>query len=247
MTPRFASCAAALLIGDELLSGKVKEANLHELARTLNALGIELSRVVMVRDEVGTIARELGSLSRDYDLVVTSGGVGPTHDDVTLEAVALAFGVELEFDETTVGLIERAYGTPLSPAHRRMARVPKGAGLATAAGVEWPTVVYGNVWLLPGVPEIFRMKLDVLRAWVRGPCPFHSRAVYTRVDEPELAPLLDQIVASFPDVAVGSYPKWFDASYKTKITFDGRNRDAVERALESFIAELATESIARCE
>ncbi len=247
MTPRCASRAAALLIGDELLSGKVKEANLYGLAQTLSALGIVLVRVVIVRDEAGAIARELRELSQEFDLVVTSGGVGPTHDDVTIDAVALAFGAELTEDETIVRLLERTYGPALTPAHRRMARVPKGAGLATTEGVEWPTVVYGNVWLFPGVPEFFRMKLDVLRAWVRGPCPFHSRAVYTRIDEPKLAPLLDSVVAAFPQVAVGSYPKWFDESYKTKITFDGTSREAVEGAMAEFMSRLAAETIARVE
>ncbi len=247
MTPRFASRAAALLIGDELLKGRVVEANLHGLAQTLNALGVELGRVVMVGDHVETIARDMASLSTEFDLVVTSGGVGPTHDDVTLEAVALAFATEIVEDPSTVQLLIKAYGRPLSPAHLRLARVPKGAQLATTADVEWPAIVFGNVWLFPGVPEIFRMKLDVLRAWVRGPGASHSRAVFTRVEEAALTPLLDRVVTRHREVAVGSYPKWFNESYKTKVTFDARDPAAVEVALEEFLAGLPEGAVVHLE
>ena len=243
MIPRCASRAAALLIGDELLGGKVKEANLHELAKTLRAMGIELNRVVMIGDDTNLIASEISTLSQQFDLLVTSGGVGPTHDDVTLEALGLAFGVELVEDPLTRRLLERAYSGALTPAQLRMARVPKGAELPTIEGSEWPTVVFGNVWLFPGVPEIFRMKLDVLRAWVKGPRPFYSRAVHTQMDEPELAELLRELVDSHPDVCIGSYPKWFEPSYKTKITFDGRDAAAVERAANDLMKALGPENI----
>jgi molybdopterin-biosynthesis enzyme MoeA-like protein len=121
-----------------------------------------------------------------------------------------------------------------------MALVPEGAELATTADVTWPTVVMRNVWVLPGVPEVFRMKLAVVRAWLSGPDPFVSRSAYTRIEEAELKPLLDRIVAAHPQVEVGSYPKWFDPSYKTKVTFDARDEVHVEAAFASFLALLPT-------
>ncbi len=227
--------AAALLIGNELLSGKIHEANLIELARTLRALGVRLARVVMVPDEVDTIAAEVRALSATHDVVFTSGGVGPTHDDVTIEGVARGFGVEATIDPTMEALLHSAYGDRVTEGHLRMALVPKGARLATSPEILWPTVVMHNVWVLPGVPEIFRMKLAVVRSSLRGPEAFVSRAVFTKMDEGELKPLLDQVVADHPDVEVGSYPKWFDPEYKTKLTFDSRNRAAVEAALACFL------------
>lgn len=238
MKSLIAESAAAVLIGNELLSGKVHEANLVELARTLRALGIALRRVVMIPDEMDLIASEVAAFSRSHDVVFTSGGVGPTHDDLTLDAVAKAFGVEARLDESMAEMLRSAYGERCTEHHLRMARVPEGAFLATTSAERWPTVVMRNVWVLPGVPQIFRSKLCVVREWVRGPVPFHSRAVLTRLDEGSLKPLLDRVVEAHPGVEVGSYPKWFDASYKTKITFDSRDAAAVEAALAAFVGAL---------
>jgi molybdenum cofactor synthesis domain-containing protein len=230
--------AAALVIGNELLSGKVAESNLVELARTLRAVGVELARAAIVPDKIATISSEVRQLSDRYDVVFTSGGVGPTHDDVTIEAVAAAFGVEARRHPTMEALLRTAYGERCDESHLRMALVPDGAELATTSDVLWPTVVMRNVWVLPGVPEIFRMKLGVVRTWIRGPNPFVSRSVFTLMEEAELKPLLDQVVERYPSVEVGSYPKWFDPSYKTKVTFDARDASSVEAALASFLATL---------
>jgi len=238
MKSSLANTAAVVLIGNELLSGKIHEANLVELARTLRALGVSLRRVVMVPDEIDVIAGEVRALSDGHDVVFTSGGVGPTHDDVTLDAVAEAFGVGTHIDSTMEALLRSAYGERTTEGHLRMALVPDGAELATTAEILWPTVVMRNVWVLPGVPEIFRMKLAVVRAWVHGAESFITRAVFTKMDEGDLKPLLDQIVEEHPEVEVGSYPKWFDPSYKTKVTFDGRSHADVEAASAGFLALL---------
>jgi molybdenum cofactor synthesis domain-containing protein len=238
MSPLTVQDAAAVLIGNELLSGKVLEANLLELAKTLRALGIRLARAVVIPDDVEIIANEVRTLSASFDVVFTSGGVGPTHDDVTIEAVSRAFDVGVKIDPTMRSLLEKAYGDKCSEGHLRMALVPDGAELATTAEVLWPTVVMKNVWVLPGVPEIFRMKLSVVRAWVRGPMQFLSRAVFTQLEEADLKPLLDQVVLNHDGVEVGSYPKWFDPTYKTKVTFDARDRQLLEAALAGFLALL---------
>ncbi|MEB2310769.1 MAG: molybdopterin-binding protein [Sorangiineae bacterium] len=230
--------AAALLIGNELLSGKIHESNLVELARTLRALGIQLARVVMVPDDLELIAAEVRALSERYGVVFTSGGIGPTHDDITLEGVARGFGVEARVEPTMEALLRGAYGERITEGHLRMALVPEGARLATTPDILWPTVVMRNVWVLPGVPEIFRMKLAVVRSALRGPEPFVSRAVFTQMDEGELKPLLDRVVSAHPEVEVGSYPKWFDRDYKTKLTFDARDAAAVEAALAHFLTLL---------
>jgi molybdenum cofactor synthesis domain-containing protein len=148
--------AAVALVGNELLSGKVAEANLLELARTLRALGIRLERALVLPDELDVLSREIAALSAAYGVVFTSGGVGPTHDDVTVEAVARAFGTEPTLDPTYAALIRNAYGERCTPDHLRMALVPKGAELAPSPDGAWPVPVMNNVWMLPGVPEVFR-------------------------------------------------------------------------------------------
>jgi molybdenum cofactor synthesis domain-containing protein len=240
-----AETAAALIIGNELLSGKIQESNLLELSRLLRALGIALIRAVIVPDDVEVIARELTLLRGAADVVFTSGGVGPTHDDVTVEAVARSFGVEAVRDPTLAGMLREVYGERCSDAHLRMALVPSGAELLSTADVKWPTPKIGNVFILPGVPEIFRAKLDVVRAHVSGRRKFSSKAIFLRLDEADLTQALDQVVAAHPEVEIGSYPKWFEPRYKTKVTFDGRDERAVESAFSDFVGRFAEEFIVR--
>jgi molybdenum cofactor synthesis domain-containing protein len=233
--------AAAIVVGNEILSGKVDEANVAVLARELRSLGILLSRVVIVMDEVETIAREVRELSATHDWVFTSGGVGPTHDDVTVEAVAKAFGVPVVSSPEMKGMLLEHYGDRCTEGHLRMALVPQGAALEVSTEVTWPTIRLSNTWLLPGIPEVFRMKLAVVVARIRSAAPrpsFVSHAVYTKMDEGVLKPLLDQVVAAFTDVSVGSYPKWLDPAYKTKITFDGQDEARVVSARDAFVALL---------
>jgi molybdenum cofactor synthesis domain-containing protein len=229
--------AAVLVIGDEILSGKVEEANIPVLARALRELGILLRRVVVVMDDVDTIAREVTLLSREHDWLFTSGGVGPTHDDVTIEAVAKAFGVRVVTSPPMEAMLRAHYKERCTAGHLRMALIPEGASLEVTDEVRWPTIRMGNTWLMPGIPEVFRMKLPVVvaRLGAARSAPFLSRAVYVKMDEGELKPLLDTVVAAFADVSVGSYPKWLDPTYRTKLTFDGRDEVRVLAARDSFV------------
>jgi len=247
MNQRVVRTAAALVIGNELLSGKVLDANVHALAGTLRALGIRLSRVVMLPDEIGVLSDEIRRLSAEFDVVFTSGGVGPTHDDVTVEAVARAFGVDVVLDPTLSDLLRGVYGDRLSDAHLLMARVPVGATLSGSPEVQWPTPVMNNVWILPGIPDLFKLKLLTVRAWLRGPISFASRALFLRMEEPVLKPFLDAVVQRHPHVEIGSYPKWFDPTYRTQITFDAETTEAAQAALEDLRGLLAPSEVVRAE
>jgi molybdenum cofactor synthesis domain-containing protein len=247
MQPRVVERAAALIVGNEILSGKVAEANLVELARTLRSLGVTLERVVMLPDTLPTLAPEIRSLSRSHDVVFTSGGVGPTHDDLTIAAVAAAFETTVVEDATLRALILAAYRERATETHYRMALVPNGAELAAGPDGTWPIAVMHNVWILPGVPEVFREKLLVVRSFLRGPVPFHSRAVFTRQEEPLIALSLEEVVKKHPEVDIGSYPRWFEPSYKTKVTLDARDPERVEAALADLLTLLPVESIVRVE
>jgi molybdenum cofactor synthesis domain-containing protein len=234
--------AAVLVIGNEILSGKVEEANVAVLARALRSLGVLLRRVVVVLDDVDTIAREVTELAQAHDWLFTSGGVGPTHDDVTIEAVAKAYGVPVVSSPEMEAMLRAHYRERCTDGHLRMALVPQGAALEVSNEVRWPTIRLKNTWLLPGIPEVFRMKLPVVIERIRSEGParaaFVSHAVYVKMDEGDLKPLLDRVVASFADVSVGSYPKWLDPTYRTKLTFDGRDGQRVLAARDAFVASL---------
>jgi molybdenum cofactor synthesis domain-containing protein len=238
--------AAALVIGNEILSGKVADANVAYLARELRDLGVSLERVVVVPDDVETIATDLRALSAAYDVVFTSGGVGPTHDDVTIEAVAKAFGRRVVRAPEFEALIRELYGSRLTEAHLKMADVPEGAELVSNEQVRWPTVLVQNVYIFPGIPEIFRAKFPVLRERFRQ-TPWHLRMVFTVLDEGVLKVPLDEIVARFPTVQLGSYPRLSDPEYHVKITLEAKDRAAVDAATEALVAALPPEGIVRVE
>jgi molybdenum cofactor synthesis domain-containing protein len=247
MTQRVVRTAAALVIGNEILSGKVADANVSELAKLLRAVGIRLERVVMLPDEIEPLSRELRELSARFDVVFTSGGVGPTHDDITVDAVARAFDLEVVEDPKLAALLRGVYGDRITDAHLLMARVPVGSVLHGSQEVEWPTPVTKNVWMLPGIPDLFRLKLLTVRSWLRGPTPFVSRSLFLRLEEPLLKPLLDAVVARHPAVEIGSYPKWFDPAYRTLVTFDAPAAEMARAALEDLRALVSPGDVVRAE
>lgn len=230
--------AAALIIGNELLTGKIQDRNVPVLARELFGLGIELRRVVICTDEVDVIVSDLDVLRSTHDVVFTSGGVGPTHDDVTMRAVAQAFGTRLERDETLASLLREYFGERLTEEHLRMADVPAGAELASTESVRWPTVRMDNVFVLPGLPEIFERKMPLLREQLGQDAPFVSRAVDTASDEGAIALLLENVERSYPGVRIGSYPKWGRGPVRVTVTFDGLDGTQVEGAAAAFAAGL---------
>jgi len=228
-----ATTAAILVIGNEILSGKVEDENARYLIGELRQLGVSLRRIEIIPDAVDEIAASVRASSERFDHVFTSGGVGPTHDDVTLEAVAVAFGMEIVRHPDLERLLREGYGARLHERDLRMADLPAGARLEhgpEGPGATWPVVVVRNVWILPGVPSIFRRKFQAVRELFRAP-PIHGRALYSRAGEGEIAGALDETVAAFSGVEIGSYPQLDAATHRVKITLDGRDAAAVDRAL----------------
>jgi molybdenum cofactor synthesis domain-containing protein len=236
--------AAALVIGTEILTGKVADQNLRAFAETCRAIGVRLERAVTILDERAVIAAEVRALSAAYDLVVTSGGVGPTHDDLTIDGVADAFAVDVVMSPEIEAMLRRYYKERITEGHLLMARIPRGARLVVTAAMPWPTVAMENVWILPGVPQLFALKMGVLESELGGGQAFVSQAVYTHLDEGNLKPMLDRVVAEHPAVMVGSYPQWDEPRYRTKVTFDGVSEEAVARAREALVALLPADALA---
>jgi FAD synthetase len=229
--------AGIILIGNEILSGKIADANAAYLCRELRELGVDVRRISVIPDAVELIADEVGRFSRDYDVVFTSGGVGPTHDDVTIEGVARALLTRVVRHPRLVGILEGYYGDRLNDAHLKMAEIPEGAELVGGEPLRFPTIVMKNVYVLPGVPEIFRQKFDALRERFRDQ-PIHLKNVFVRIGEGTLADHLNALLTDFPQLLLGSYPEFSNPEYKVKVTLESRDPGYVEKALGELLRRL---------
>ena len=239
-----AKTAGIILIGNEILSGKIVDANASYLCRELRALGVEVRKISVIPDEVELIASEVGAQSRVFDVVFTSGGVGPTHDDVTIEGVARALGVAVVRDPRLVRVIEGLAKGGLNEARLKMAEVPEGALLIAGDELVFPAVVARNIYVLPGVPEIFRQKFDALKERFRE-SPFYLSSVFVNMPESTLADHLSELLRRHRDLLLGSYPEFFNTEYKVKVTLESKDRAYVVRALEDFLDRLPPGAVVR--
>lgn len=239
--------AAVLIIGSEVLSGKVRDENTPYLVDELRRLGVQLGRVVIIPDDVEVIAREVLAATDTFDWVFTAGGLGPTHDDVTVEAVARAFGRELVTSAELSDHLDCLKPGPLAEGLRRLTVVPEGAGLYWGEGPRiWPTVHVRNVYILPGVPSFLRARFTAMADLLRA-TPFVCHAVLCAWPESELIDRINRVVSDYPEVAIGSYPQFGPGDHRVKITFDARDRAAVDRATDAFVAQLPREALVRVE
>ena len=236
--------AGIILIGNEILSGKTTDANAAYLCRELRELGVDVGRILVIPDDVACIAEEVAAFSKTFDFVFTSGGVGPTHDDVTIEGVARAMGVPVVRHPELVALLERYYRDTLTDAALRMAEIPEGAELIRDNGLRFPNVAMRNVFVLPGVPEIFRRKFDAMRERFRD-APIHLKNVFVRIGEGTLAAYLNGLLGDFPLLLVGSYPELSNPEYQVKVTLESRDRAYLEQALADFLGRLPGEAVVK--
>jgi molybdenum cofactor synthesis domain-containing protein len=238
--PDHAPTAAVVVIGDEILSGKVEELNARFLVRELRALGVAVRRIDVIPDVLAEIAETVRAVCGRFDHVFTTGGIGPTHDDVTIAAIATAFSVPVVRDPGLAALIREVSGERFYERDLRMADIPEGAQLLHGNGAQrsrWPVVAIHNVYVLPGVPSILQRKFAMIRDRFRA-SPFFGRSVYSREGEGAIAGILDQAAADFPSVAIGSYPHVDATDHKVLITLDGRTEATVVRACEQIVAGL---------
>lgn len=248
--------AAVLLIGNELLSGKIRDQNGHELAKMMRRRGIRLVEMCTVEDDLGAIGEALLRLLARVPLVFTSGGVGPTHDDVTMEAIARAIGRPLRRDPEMERTLRAHFGERIIEAALKMADLPEGTALTAARG--WPVMRIDlpagaqasarRIYVLPGIPELCRAKIEALEK-IPGELPdaggWALETLHTEMDESDLAASLNRVVADYPDVEIGSYPRWLSGDdgrlrCVVRVTFEaigehagraGEARDALARAL----------------
>ena len=228
--------AALIIIGDEILSGRTEDENIFYIARYLNDIGIALRVVRVVRDLEDEIVAAVNELRARYSYVFTTGGIGPTHDDVTTDAIAAAFGVMAAIDPRAVEVMRQ--GFELTPARLRMARVPKGAELIHNLLYKAPGFMLGNVIVMAGIPRVMQVMLDAVAPRLKSGRPMLSRTVRIEAREGDLATGLAAIQAAHPDVQIGSYPFFAKSELCTCVVLrsvDAIRLDYVLGALWEFI------------
>lgn len=233
--------AALLIIGDEILSGRTQDKNLVCLGLSLAPLGIEVRHVRIIHDDIPTIVRHVNELRQAYDYVFTSGGIGPTHDDVTAEAIAAAFGVELRIEAEADRRLAEYYqrrGVDYTDNRRRMARVPLGGTLIDNPLTVAPGFAIGNLFVLAGVPEIFRAMLEQITPTLEAGAPIRQTMLSAFVGESMIADQLGAVAARFPHISVGCYPTWSQNRPMTTIVVRGRDEIMISEAAAAIMSFL---------
>ena len=238
--------AAIIVIGNEILSGKVIDTNAAFLTQELRRLGVALRRILIILDDLDEIAEAIRTYQPAFDVIFTSGGVGPTHDDVTISGIARGLNRRVIRDPTLEQMIRDYSGDRISEARLKMAEVPEGAELIADSTLKFPTVRVENIYILPGIPELFREKfLSIKNRFAVD--PYFLRVVYTRAMESTLAAYLNETVAAFPLLQLGSYPKLGDPEYSVRVTLESKDKDYVDRAFDHLVSQLPAEVIVRTE
>ena len=238
--------AGIVVIGDEILTGKFVEENAAYLIAELRSLGVELRRVVYIPDVIEDIAATVAECARLHDHVFTSGGVGPTHDDVTMAGIASGFGTHVVRHPDLEAKVRAYWGERLADPNLRLADLPEGAELVYGTGDVWPVVRYRNVYILPGVPALFRRKFVEIRDRFRSE-PMTVARVYVDADEGQIANDLDATVAAFPAVKLGSYPRFSEKEFRVMLTIEGRDLADVAAALAMLVERIGPRVVRRDE
>ena len=241
-----AKTAAVLIIGSEVLSGKVTDQNSPFLAQELRGLGVEVRRILTIPDELPVIVRDVRELARDHDLVFTTGGVGPTHDDLTIAAIAQAFARPLVRHPLLEGVLRRHYGEAITPAQLRMADVPEGSRLVGEGDLGFPVVALENVFIFPGIPESVRRKFGRIREEFRE-APYILRRIFLRCDEGEIAAELYRALDRFPALQLGSYPILHQPDHRVVLTLESKQSDEVDQAVQFLVEHLPASTVVRVE
>lgn len=238
------STAGIVVIGNEVLSGKVEEENARYLIRELRELGVKLMRIAVIRDEPEVIAREVREMSDAFTHVFTTGGVGATHDDVTMESIARAFSVPIERNADLAALIEARYRDRKTTTVLRMADLPRGAELIGLGEAPFPIVKVQNVFVFPGVPAYVRAKFETLKPRLRE-APIALDQLFVRVGESQIADAMREVQAAYPDVEIGSYPRYDSEEYRVKVTLESTSLARVASATEALLARFDRSWIVR--
>lgn len=243
MSPKATVTAAMLAIGDELLSGRTRDKNIGHAASMLTLVGIDLKQVRIVPDEEDDIVEALNALRDRYTYVLTSGGIGPTHDDITADAVAKAFGVPCLHDEEAMMLLGAMYarrGMEFTETRKRMARMPQGATHIPNPVSTAPGFTIGNVHVMAGVPQVFEAMMDHVVPRLEHGQKMLSRAIACPFGEGDIGLPLGEIQKAHPETSIGSYPKFGATGFSTELVVRARDEAALEAAAIDIAAMIET-------
>lgn len=233
--------AAMLVIGDEILSGRTRDANMHYLAGELTTHGIDLREVRVVSDDAPAIVFAVRALSQGFDHVFTSGGIGPTHDDITADCIAEAFEASIDVRDDARALLAAHYerqGSELNEARLRMARIPEGAALIDNPVSIAPGFSIENVHVMAGVPSVFQAMVASVLPTLTGGAPLLSQSLRIDRGEGDVAGPLGKLAADFPDLSIGSYPFQKNGAYGTNIVIRGHDGTQIGAAIVRLAAEM---------
>lgn len=236
--------AGIVIIGNEVLSGKTQDINSHFFCTELRRLGVEVQKISTIQDEIELIAAEVATFSERYDYVFTSGGVGPTHDDVTIDGIARGFGLKVVRHPDIERRMRQRFGGDVNEARLRMANVPEGAKLLATEALFAPIVNIHNVYIFPGIPSILQERFHSIKEMFRD-APYYLKNVYVRYGEGVIAEMLNDLLAKFPQLMLGSYPVLDLPDYKVKVTLESKDQSYLDKALQVFVASLPQDGVHR--
>jgi len=235
-----------VIIGNEVLSGKVADENSHFLCCELRKLGSEVRRIVTIPDEIDRVAETVADFASLFEWVITSGGIGPTHDDVTIQGIAAGFDVPVERSEELVQVLHLHFKEQLSESILKMADVPRGTELLHHGTLPWPVLRFRNVYIFPGIPRILRTKFHTVQEDFRGGA-IHSRHVHVAEREDRLAEPLSAVARRYEAVRLGSYPILDGGDFRVVISLESRSCDDLKAASEALLDLLPEEIVQRVE
>jgi FAD synthetase len=236
--------AGIVIIGNEVLSGKTRDTNSYFFCAELRQLGVEVQKISTIQDEIGLIGREVVEFSKRFDYVFTSGGVGPTHDDVTIEGIAHGFGLKVVRHPDIERRMRQRFGDQLNDARLRMANIPEGATLLAADAPFAAIVKIHNVYIFPGIPKILEERFHTIKEMFRD-APYYLKNVYVRYGEGVIAAVLNELLVKFPDLMLGSYPVLDLPDYRVKVTLESKDANYLDQALQAFVAGLPVDAVQR--
>jgi molybdenum cofactor synthesis domain-containing protein len=238
--------AGIIIIGNEILSGKIHDSNSFYLASELRKLGVNLRRISVIPDDTEVIGSEVSEFSLLYDFVFTSGGVGPTHDDVTMEGIARGFSVNLVRNPQLSDYFRSKYGDGLNDAVMKMTNVPEGAEILDLGNSNFPLVLFRNIFVFPGIPDYLRNKFSLIKERFRSP-DFHLKRFFLNAKESDIAEILNSVVDENRNVTFGSYPVLGNPEFQIIVTAESKSEDELNSAAEKLLQSLSRDIIVRVE
>lgn len=238
--------AGIIIIGNEILSGKVHDVNSYYLARELRSLGVDVRRISVIPDELDSIGKEAVKFSNMYDYVFTSGGVGPTHDDITMAGIAEGFKVQLVQRPEIKELLLARYCKQLNSAVLKMTEVPEGSDIDFGKGMRFPLVSFKNIYIFPGIPEYVKSKFEEIKERFRS-SSYYLKRIFLNSHESGIAETLNTVVSHYKEVIFGSYPVLGRDDYRIMITAESRSEEPLQKAVDDLIGRLPDDILVRVE